>query len=99
MENEVWKRVPGYIECEVSDLGRVRYNYNNLRYFLSLHNDKRGFTTVILTKKGLRVRSRVDLIVLSVFEGQKPKNAEIVHEDGDMYNNKLDNLYWTNKTK
>jgi hypothetical protein len=97
MEDEKWKRIPGYIEYEVSDKGRVRYNYKLMIYILSLHNDANGYTTVRLNKRNLRVRSRVDLIVLSAFSGQKPKNAEIVHENGDKYDNRLENLYWTAK--
>ena len=91
MEVEIWKRIPGHEEYEVSDLGRVRYNYGDTRYLLSQHNH----TTVHLLKRNLKVRSRVDLIVLSAFVCPKFDNLQVVHKDGDMCNNKLDNLTWS----
>lgn len=104
MENEgqveQWKAVVGAEGYEVSDGGRVR----SLRYartrkpgtapkILSIQK-KYGYSYVTLFgADGPKLRA-VHRVVLEAFRGACPPRCEGCHNDGNVQNNRLENLRW-----
>lgn len=101
---EEWKPVLGYEgKYEVSSLGRVRSlrivsrNVNRLRnspLVLSPALNGAGRLAVNLCNKRKRKGRPIHLIVLDAFQGPKPPGCEGSHIDGDLHNNRADNLVW-----
>lgn len=89
---EVWKSVPGFPGYEVSDRGRVR-SFRVPR-ILRAEVNGRGHASVWLMNSGLPKRQSVHRLVLLAFRGPAPAGHEGCHGDGDLKNNRLDNLRW-----
>ncbi len=102
---EEWKVIDEYSNYEVSNLGRVRSNASchQLREpkILSPSRAGRGgYYTVILMKYKIRYAVRIHRLVLTTFIGPPTKEDNIGHhKDGDILNNSLDNLEWSNHSK
>jgi len=107
IQNEIWKDIPGHLGYEVSNLGRVR-SYRkrgntvvlckNPQRILMQHIDKKSKSSypryrVNLSGKFLVVHR----LVLLAFVGPCPEGMEACHNDGNPYNNRLDNLRWDTK--
>lgn len=84
---EIWKDIPGYEGMyQVSNLGRVKNIRGNIL--------KAKYTQVSLSKNGKVKQFNKSKLVAITFLGFKDENQKksIVHKDGDMLNNRLDNL-------
>lgn len=52
-----------------------------------------SFLVILVTRTGKRSRFSVDRLVISAFKGPQPR-CKVLHVDGDVNNNRLDNLVW-----
>jgi DNA-binding XRE family transcriptional regulator len=99
---ETWKKIPGYPDYEVSDLGKIR-SYKGVNQNAPRRKRPRlmkqriaddGYPRVTLQNKdGKKVVRQVHLLVARAFLG--PANGRLVlHKDGRPHNRKLSNLQY-----
>ena len=92
---------------EVSNYGQIRSWYNEVNKKRQepkimapwqsgrlYKNGKRGALSVILSTPNGLTRFKVHHLVLEAFVCPKPEGFECAHLDGDITNNRLDNLEW-----
>lgn len=91
---EVWKRYPSHKAYEVSDFGRVRRNGR----ILAGGKDKDGYRRLVLSAGEKRLYKKFHTLVLETFVGPAPAGHCACHFDGDVINNRLDNLRWDTVT-
>ena len=112
MENEVWKDIEGYEGIyQVSSLGRVR-SLDRVRIrphyrtgtpvqwkikSAIITPDCDGIHSVVGLYSKKRTKFRVDKLVAKAFVKQLAGQTELVHIDGNPYNNRADNLKWADK--
>jgi len=105
MKNEIWKPVLDYEErYEVSDQGRVRSIPRPGRgssYRILKPGRQRIYHCVSLFKtkdKSSAKTKKVHLLVLEAFTGiRRVKGMEAGHRNGIATDNRLENLYWTDR--
>lgn len=108
MTEEIWRDIPRYHHCEVSNLGRVRYK----DYFLYSYTGKGGrpdkirpakltgfgYYQVNIVPEDRSTYGRNESIhnlVAEAFIGPRPAQGyEVDHIDEDKLNNSPDNLRW-----
>jgi hypothetical protein len=98
---EVWKAIPGYAGYEASNFGNIR-SYRSVSRkspirqtpkLLKLRNGKNNRPIITLRiDKGIWKTIQVDRAVTLCFLGAKPDHKEICHNDGNPWNNHVDNL-------
>lgn len=91
-ETEIWKKIEGYENYEVSTFGNVRnITTNNL-----LRLSKKGnYYSIGLTDKNKNRKSfRVHRIVCMTFISNPHNKPEVNHKDKNGLNNNVDNLEW-----
>ena len=95
---ERWLPVPGYEGFyEVSDLGNV-WSTPRPRTPGGLMKPvagPNGYRQVTLTMGGKQKRVRIHRLVMLVFEGPCPEGMEVRHLDGNVANNRRDNLAYS----
>ncbi len=98
---EEWRRIPGYPDYEVSNLGRVRSWKVNAAQpdpprMMSQVASPDGYRYVFLYASGKKSmkRKRIHTLVLEAFVGPRPDGQECRHLDADRGNNCLSNLAW-----
>ena len=106
MITEIWKTIPGFDYCEVSNLGNVRtwFRVGNWKDKIaeaphqlipSPAGKPPGYLKVSLRGiDGKRRQKYVHALVLEAFIGQCPDGLEACHADGNKLNNELGNLRW-----
>lgn len=88
---EEWRDVVGYEgRYRVSNFGRVL----SVRQNLIMNTGKYGRPAVNLWKYNRMKRRMVHRLVLEAFIGPCPDGMECCHNDGNPFNNNLDNLRW-----
>lgn len=99
---EIWKFVPGYPRYEASNLGQIRSwaTFDNTRktlrkepHLLKLTDDGNYYRVGLCNEDGVILHT-VGRIILTTFIGPCPNGMECCHNDGNPYNNKLNNLRW-----
>lgn len=104
MEKETWRDIPDYEGLyQVSTLGRIKslerkIIRSNGRVFTikekilkdRIGNSKRPY--VALFKDQKRKDVMVHTLVALAFIGERPKDYQVLHKDGDILNNRLENL-------
>jgi hypothetical protein len=101
---EEWRPIPGFNEWyEASNLGNVRswingrfqYGRREEPRILKKQNNSTGYNVVGLRPPVGRCRTyQVHPLILETFVGPRPKNMQACHNDGDPFNNRLNNLRW-----
>jgi len=103
MKSESWCPIKSFETLyEVSDLGRVRslprMTPHGIRGGVILKRRADGIDgrpKVGLYKDAVRTDRKVHLLVLETFKGMRPSSHhQACHNDGDIHNNRLDNLRW-----
>ncbi len=91
---EIWKKVEGFENYEVSNLGRVKSLYYNKEKILKQTIDGTGYFIVNLYGNGIRKVYKVHQLVAIVFLNHKPCGHKLVidHIDSNELNNQLINL-------
>lgn len=108
MKQEIWKPVANYPGYEVSDHGRVRSYYVNASrggYHGGFHrvltetpqrimkaSTNKRYPKICLFINGRCWSVLVHRLVLEAFIGPRPSGMVTCHNDGNAYNNHLDNL-------
>ena len=103
---EEWRDVPGYEGLyEVSNYGEVRSLRENTRIIDKegriMHQkfDNRGYLRVNLYKNGRCESALVSRLVALAFIPNSCNYPEVGHDDDCKTNNRVDNLYWTNRSE
>jgi hypothetical protein len=92
------KAVPGFENYFATEAGEIISTHRNKVSQLKGGIDKDGYRKVILCKDGERHYKRVHVVVANTFLGNQPKGTVVCHVDGDLKNNKPENLkYATQK--
>jgi len=91
---EQWKDVIGFENVyEVSNHGNIRsVKSGQLKKITEDKKTNRPFLN--LWKNNKQTVVRVHKLVLEAFVGKCPKNMECCHNDGNSFNNHIDNLRW-----
>jgi len=98
---EKWLPIPSFDGYEISNFGRIKSRkYNKPRIMKPWQVGKkyksgmRGAMAIKLMLGSDVVRCKVHHLVLETFVGPAPEGHEGAHLDGDITNNRLDNLDW-----
>ena len=102
LSNEIWKPILGYEHYMISNLGRVKSNYRTKNTWYILKAEKNiysGRLSVQLYKDNKRkILSIARLVGFAFVKGYSDKNNTINHIDGNIENNKADNLEWLSQS-
>jgi plasmid maintenance system killer protein len=89
--NEQWRSISGYLNYQVSNIGRVR---NASGHILKSHTSNSGYLHLKLGLDGIRKHHSIHRLVAQEFI-PNPMNKPIVdHIDGVKTNNTIGNLRW-----
>ena len=94
---EEWRKVGGSDKYEVSNLGHVRrkVSYNRYRKHKPYRN-KRGYYICHIVQNGRRKTLSLANLVATMFVNNECNGWVVRHKNGDVSDNKSDNLYWVN---
>lgn len=97
MSNEIWKHIGGYKGLyQISNLGTI-YDCE-VNEPIKTYKSSNGYLITSLKKYGKWYINVVHRLVAEAFIGERPKNHDINHIDGNKLNNKANNLeYCTRK--
>ena len=95
---EIWKKIEGYDNYEVSNLGRIRKLNIDYRspdfHILKQKHEKNGYMRICLSKNGVSKFYNVHRLVAKAFI-PNPNNYLLVnHKDENKTNNNVNNLEW-----
>lgn len=90
MQAEIWKRISGFEDYEVSDLGRVRHG----SHIMAQCPDHLGYVRINLCKDGVQTSRLVHRLVAEAFISNPRGFPVINHKDENPQNNAVDNLEW-----
>ena len=79
---EIWKKIEGYENYEVSNLGNVKslnYNHTGKEQILKAGKTKQGYLYVILHKNGKRKKYLIHRLVYETFNGPIPEGMQCNH--------------------
>ena len=100
LEGEIWKPVVGYINYEVSNLGRIRKvvkgkndRFKHLGNIISTRIVN-GYEVVSISNYGKQYHCKVHRLVAEAFINNINGYHYINHKDENKLNNKADNLEW-----
>ena len=110
MSTEVWKDIPDYVGTyQVSNYGRIksldRQVWNGKSYYTkygqiqTLQDNGNGRLYKQLKVNGKGKNYYVSRAVMLAFVGERPEGYHICHIDGNIKNNRLDNLRYDSPTE
>ena len=88
---EVWKKIEGFENYEVSNYGNVR-NIKTNRVLKP--DDLRGYKKVLLYNNGFKKKFQIHRLVAICFIENKQNKPCVNHIDGNPSNNNVKNLEW-----
>ena len=92
---EIWKKIDGYENYEISNLGRVKsLNYHRTvkEQVLKPFKNNNGYLRVFLYENGKRKKYLIHRLVWEAFNGPIPEGYEVNHLSEDKMQNNLENL-------
>lgn len=90
--NEKWKKIPGFENYSVSDLGRVRNDTTGK--MLSISSDKDGYQVCYCFNNGKRKTFRIHQLVAKAFIPNPNNYGTVDHITPDKKDNRVENLMW-----
>jgi hypothetical protein len=92
--NECWRSIDGYINYQVSNIGRVR-NASSGQILVPFW-DHKGYAMVSIYKDGERNTRRIHQLVAKCFipKPESEEKLELDHINEDKTNNSISNLMW-----
>ncbi len=93
---EIWKDIPGFLDYQVSNLGRVKSFKGKKERILTPSYTIYGYLQVGLTQCGRQNLKYVHRLVLWAFEGH-PKGRQCDHINRVRDDNRLENLRWVTR--
>jgi len=103
LPGEEWRVIPYLPDYDISNMGRIRSsrpssNYGTNSRVLVGSLDKDGYRRVTIPYLGRRHYLRIAKIVAEIWLGQCPRGLVVCHKDGNLHNDRADNLeYKTQK--
>jgi hypothetical protein len=97
---EVWKKVKGFENYEVSNYGRLKVNLKFRKYrdyqskILNPTKDKDGYFRTALTKEGSKFMKIIHRLVVENFIENPLNNPCVNHKNGIKSDNRVENLEW-----
>jgi hypothetical protein len=100
MAKETWKKVDGYPDYEISNLGAVRsQRWGDRISFLKPLRSTTGYLTVYLYRDGDKRRNvKVHKLVAGAFLSKKIEGNEVNHKNGKKLDNTARNLEWVTRS-
>lgn len=93
--SEVWKTIPGYDLCQVSDQGRVRGSSGRVLKQQAINS---GYFIVHLCEQGVRRAYTVHRLVAIAFLPPVVVLPDVNHKNGRKHDNRLSNLEWVDRS-
>ena len=97
MQKEIWKKINGYENYDVSNFGNVRNNnFHRQKATKEIKKDIKpnGYIRVILSKDSKTKSFYVHRLVAESFIENKENKQYVNHKDGNRSNNCVENLEW-----
>ena len=97
---EVWKKIQGFENYEISSLGRIKVNLKFRKYrdyqskILNPSLDKDGYLRTALTKEGKKYMKPIHRLVALNFITNTNKKPCVNHKNGIKTDNRIENLEW-----
>lgn len=89
---EIWKKVEGFENYEVSNYGNVRNSKTKKEKKCNLNTQ--GYLQTQLSKNNVRKNFRINRLVAITFIPNENNYTQVNHIDGNKLNNHVDNLEW-----
>ena len=96
-KNEVWAKINGYEDYEVSSCGRVRSNkcwHGNGQVMMNIVKNNRPYSTINLCKNSHAKKFLVHRLVASAFLDNPLKLPQVNHKNCNKKDNRIENLEW-----
>lgn len=91
---EIWKPLRNFPSYNGSSEGRIM-NVRTQRILKTYINEK-GYEVTTLRKNNTQYSVRVHRVIAETFLGCHP-DLDVRHKDNDRSNNRVENLYWSNR--
>jgi hypothetical protein len=92
----VWKRIDGYTNYEISNVGQVRNSKSGITLKHALSH---GYWRVMLCQDGITKQHRIHRLVASAFVDNPENKQKVDHIDCDKTNNCYRNLRWVSTSE
>jgi hypothetical protein len=94
MEKEIWKKVEGFEDYQVSNLGKVKSLKFGKGKILKPCVDNTGYLKIVFCVNSIHHTRRIHQLVAIAFLNHEPCGYKSVvnHKDFDKFNNRVDNL-------
>lgn len=96
-EPKLWRRIPNFLDYEVSDSGDIKsykYNKSQGKILKRLFNENGYPITRLSDNNGVFRSRKIHQLVLEAFIGPCPKGLQTCHSNGIRSDNRLSNLRW-----
>lgn len=91
---EIWKPLRNFPSYDGSTEGRIR-NIRTQRIMKPNVNEN-GYEQICLRRNNRQYNVKVHRVIAETFLGEQ-SNMDVRHRDGDLLNNRVDNLYWSTR--
>ncbi len=96
---EIWKDIPGFLDYQVSNLGRVKSFKGKNPKILKPQKRLKGYRFVALLNEKHKNNIDIHRLVLMSFVGMPPEGKECDHINRVRDDNRLENLRWVTKVE
>ena len=96
---EIWKKIDGYSDYEVSTFGNVCSLKFGKRRILTPRKNSDGYFCIITCMNGSEISHRIHRLVAGAFIANDNNYPQVDHIDRDITNNKVENLRWVSQSQ